>query len=360
MFVSNWMWQVAMANLIKNVDQSMWLYSKILPYITCKMSRCGNEVHLQCPFCNEAITSSHPNTAIRGYYYIMTQTYHCFRCGYHTSALKLYEKLSGYSYKTLMDEYMRFIKDSTENKRGLNLANFISKSYVKSDALSGNHTEDLLGDSIQIPDKMRNPLTDRGKSYLESRLIFQSPNLSSYSKFYSAVYKKKYEVVVIPWYIDGEEVYYQWRFIDKDVPFPKYGFPKGVNKKIYGIDNISTSFPYIICVEGVFDSLWIKNGVAIGGKSLTDSQKEYLSNRFPKHRIVYAFDNDSAGIDGMERTAKDNDSLIMYWKDVSHGTKDLNEFAIAGYKDYFFDEQHIIDHLSSPLQLKLKLKNPFK
>lgn len=324
------------------------------------MSRTGNEVHLQCPFCNEAVNSSHPNTAIRGYYYIMTQTYHCFRCGHHTSALKLYEQLSGYSYKTLMDEYMNFIKDSNDNKKGLNLSNFISKSYSLSEPLSSNKSDDFLDGAIQIPDKMRNPLTNRGKEYLTNRLIFESPNLPSYAKFYSATYKKKYEVVVIPWYIDGDEVYYQWRFIDKDVPFPKYGFPKGATKKIYGVDNISTSFPYIICVEGVFDSLWIKNGVAIGGKFLTDVQKEYLSKRFPRHRIVYAFDNDSAGIDGMKRTAKDKDSLIMYWKDVSDGAKDLNEFAIAGHKDYFFDENHIIEHLSTPLQLQLKLNNPFK
>lgn len=324
------------------------------------MSRTGNEVHLQCPFCNEAVNSSHPNTAIRGYYYIMTQTYHCFRCGHHTSALKLYEQLSGYSYKTLMDEYMNFIKDSNDNKKGLNLSNFISKSYSLSEPLSSNKSDDFLDGAIQIPDKMRNPLTNRGKEYLTNRLIFESPNLPSYAKFYSATYKKKYEVIVIPWYIDGDEVYYQWRFIDKDVPFPKYGFPKGATKKIYGVDNISTSFPYIICVEGVFDSLWIKNGVAIGGKFLTDVQKEYLSKRFPRHRIVYAFDNDSAGIDGMKRTAKDKDSLIMYWKDVSDGAKDLNEFAIAGHKDYFFDENHIIEHLSTPLQLQLKLNNPFK
>ena len=324
------------------------------------MTRTGNEVHLQCPFCNEAVNSSHPNTAIRGYYYIMTQTYHCFRCGHHTSALKLYEQLSGYSYKTLMDEYMNFIKDSNDNKKGLNLSNFISKSYSLSEPLSSNKSDDFLDGAIQIPDKMRNPLTNRGKEYLTNRLIFESPNLPSYAKFYSATYKKKYEVVVIPWYIDGDEVYYQWRFIDKDVPFPKYGFPKGATKKIYGVDNISTSFPYIICVEGVFDSLWIKNGVAIGGKFLTDVQKEYLSKRFPRHRIVYAFDNDSAGIDGMKRTAKDKDSLIMYWKDVSDGAKDLNEFAIAGHKDYFFDENHIIEHLSTPLQLQLKLNNPFK
>ena len=324
------------------------------------MSRTGNEVHLQCPFCNEAVNSSHPNTAIRGYYYIMTQTYHCFRCGHHTSALKLYEQLSGYSYKTLMDEYMNFIKDSNDNKKGLNLSNFISKSYSLSEPLSSNKSDDFLDGAIQIPDKMRNPLTNRGKEYLTNRLIFESPNLPSYAKFYSATYKKKYEVVVIPWYVDGDEVYYQWRFIDKDVPFPKYGFPKGATKKIYGVDNISTSFPYIICVEGVFDSLWIKNGVAIGGKFLTDVQKEYLSKRFPRHRIVYAFDNDSAGIDGMKRTAKDKDSLIMYWKDVSDGAKDLNEFAIAGHKDYFFDENHIIEHLSTPLQLQLKLNNPFK
>lgn len=341
---------------VKNIDQSLWLYSKILPYITCKNVKCGNEHHIQCPFCDEAHNSKHPSTAIRGYYYITTQSYHCFRCGYTTSALKLYEKLSGSSYKELMQEYMSFISTSNKNKNGLSLSNFISASTNLKD---NKNTKHLLSETQPVPDKLKNPLTDRGKEYLVNRGVYNSPNLPSYAKFYSAVYKKKYEVVVIPWYIEGEEVYYQWRFLDKDVPFPKYGFPKGNGKKIYGIDMISPSFPYIICTEGVFDSLWVKNGIAIGGKFLTENQKSYLSNRFPKHTIVYAFDNDEAGISGMTRVCDEKDALVMYWKDVSKGEKDLNDFALNVDKNYFFNEDNIKSHLVSPLQLKLKLHNPF-
>ena len=348
-------------NGVKDLSQSLWIYSKILPYIRCKNSKHGNEHHLQCPYCNEAVNSSHPSTAMRGYYYINEQSYFCHRCREWHSAFDLYEKLSGLSRKDLLPEYLSFINKN--NKRGTNFSNFLS---VSADNFKATEEKKDEIEYLPIPDRMRNLLTDRGRKYLEDRKIFESPNLPKYAKFYSATYKSKrfdnkpYEVVVIPWYLNGEVWGYQWRFLDKDIPFPKYGFPKGSGKRIYGIDMIDTSFPYLICCEGVFDSLWIKNGIAIGGKSLTEFQKDMISERFPNHKIVYAFDNDDAGIESMLKSGGKNiDALLLYWKNVSDGVKDLNEFAIAGHADYFFNVENIMNHIISPAQLKLKLNNPF-
>lgn len=340
-----------MGRFVKNLDQSLWIYSQILPFIRGRNKKNGNEHIMQCPFCNESETS-HKRNAMRGYYYIDNQTYYCFRCDKWATALELYEQLSGLSKDDLIPEYMSFVRKNTTDKRGINYSNFMTLS-------GGNqrHEEDKIEFEYNaVPKNLKNPLTERGKKYLEKRRIFESQNLPKYAKFYSSFFKKKYEVVTIPWYMEGQECYYQWRFLDNDIPFSKYGFPKGLTKKIYGIDMIDASFPYIICTEGVFDSLWIKNGIALGGKVLTEFQKELLEERFPKHKIVYAFDNDDAGIKAMMKQSSDNpNSLVFYWKPFSGGAKDLNDFAVSYDKDFFFNVDNVMKCICSPLQLKWKL-----
>jgi hypothetical protein len=359
-----------MSNIIKNYDQSLWIYQKIIPYIRCKNKRSGNIHHMQCPFCNEAHTSSHKSTAIRGHYFIDKQNYWCYRCNKWATAFELYEILSGLSRKDLMPEYLSFVNSS--NKRGVNLSNYLrvgGGSHYESNSTTDNNGNVKI-DLLPIPTVMKNPLTQRGLDYLNNRLILKSPNLPDYAKFYSAMYRPKslystndkaYEVIVIPWYIDGREWSYQWRFLDNDIPFAKYGFPKNCGKKIYGIDSISTSFPYIICCEGVFDSLWVKNGIAVGGKTLTEYQRSLLKERFPKHRIVYGFDNDVHGINAMFKiSGNDKNALIFYWKHLSNGAKDLNDFAISGNSEYFFNTDNLMKCIYNPVQLKMLLNNPFK
>lgn len=341
-----------MINSLKDPEQSLWIYSQIMPFIRNKNKRNGNEHLMQCPFCDEAHTS-HKKNAMRGYYYINTQTYYCFRCEKYANALELYEYLSGMSSKELLPQYLSYIQKHNQNHRGVNFSNFCS--------LSGGHrkTDNDSNKEIDfnsVPKVLKNPLTNRGKEYLENRKIFESKNIPPYNKFYSAMYKQKYEIITIPWYMEGEECYYQWRFLDSDIPFPKYGFPKGLSKKVYGIDMVDPSFPFIICTEGVFDSLWVKNGVALGGKVLTDFQKEIIEDKFPKHKIVYAFDNDSAGLNAiLKQSSKNVDSLVFYWKNFSNGNKDLNEFAVNCDKDFFFNEENVLKCICTPLKLKLKL-----
>ena len=345
----------------KDIDQSLWLYSKISPYVSGQNRKSSDEHMMQCPFCDEAHTSSHPWNAMRGCYFIYQQKFYCYRCGCTKSGLELYEALSGQSARDLIPEYMSFVRRS--GCRGVNFSNYSSVRTSR----TGAGTDRPEDEFIPIPDRMRNPLTERGLKYLESRKTFLSPNLPGYARFYSASYNckadgREYEAVVIPWYLDGEVWTYQWRFIDSDIPLPKYGFPKSAGKRIYGIDSVDTSFPYLVCCEGVFDSLWVKNGIAIGGKKLTDNQRAILSERFPRHRVVYGFDNDLHGLKAMtgNSVSDDPNALVFYWKDVSGGAKDLGEFAVNGDETYFFDGDRLRTHFYSPLSLRMKLSNPFK
>ena len=53
-------------------------------------------------------------------------------------------------------------------------------------------------------------------------------------------------------------------------------FPKGKKKLIAGLDNIDISWPYIIVFEGFYDSLFVKNGICSGTKSITDYQLKLI------------------------------------------------------------------------------------
>lgn len=61
------------------------------------------------------------------------------------------------------------------------------------------------------------------------------------------------------------------------------------------------SFPYIFVFEGFYDSVFVKNGIAVGTKAITDYQLSIIKDRYPKHQVVISFDNDESGIQSMER-----------------------------------------------------------
>jgi len=63
----------------------------------------------------------------------------------------------------------------------------------------------------------------------------------------------------------------------------KYIFPKNEKKIVAGLDNIDITWPYVIVFEGYYDSIFVKNGVCVGTKSITDYQLKLIRERYPHH-----------------------------------------------------------------------------
>ena len=80
-------------------------------------------------------------------------------------------------------------------------------------------------------------------------------------------YDKVKNRLVIPW----TKEYYQERALTKqqEKEEGKYLFPPNVDKPIYGLDTIDTNFKYLFLLEGVFDAIWVKNGLAVGSLILS-------------------------------------------------------------------------------------------
>jgi DNA primase len=127
---------------------------------------------------------------------------------------------------------------------------------------------------------------------------------------------------------------------------------------IYGLDNIDLSFPYIICFEGVYDSLFIPNAIAIGGKSLTKFQHEIISKRYPNHQIVLSFDNDDAGMTAMAKQIKQHPNEFQYfkWFDDTTKEKDINDYVLKMNNVNLFSNKEVVKkHIISAVGMKLFL-----
>lgn len=172
------------------------------------------------------------------------------------SGIKLLELLSGEDYAEIRKEYTRlFLKSGLKNS--------LSCSYeIPSDEPS------LFEMKSVINPEWKNPLSDKAKEYLEKRKVLEAPFLSN--PLYSCYSKSRTEeFILIPWVLNGCEAYYQVNDFLKQHSM-KYIFPKDKKKLIAGLDNIDLSFPYIICFEGFYDSVFVKNGVCLGTKAITD------------------------------------------------------------------------------------------
>lgn len=134
--------------------------------------------------------------------------------------------------------------------------------------------------------KSNNKLSQIAKNYCEKRQIPEE----FWSKFYVSIGGKYKNRMIIPFYNrDGSIYYYQAR--DLVGLTPKY-----LNRKtnrdsaIYGIDFVNKNEPVIV-TEGPIDSMFIENGIATLGLSITDEVREQLDSL----KCHYLFDNDEPG-----------------------------------------------------------------
>jgi DNA primase len=202
-----------------------------------------------------------------------------------------------------------------------------------------------------------NKLPEYAFRYLDDRKIFDAPFLSEDAEF---LYDEKTNRLVIPWYLDDKVVYYQKRTLDEKQQ-PKYLFPFGVDKSVYNIDRVDPAFPYIFVLEGALDSIYVYNGVAIGGKNITKHQRDLIKSKFPKHKIVYFLDNhhnESAMRTHLLGLAdKEPSSSFLLFPDAMKDIKDVNQWIVAGGLNMFEHSKWLEKNILSSLKLKFKLSS---
>ena len=317
-----------------------FLNDKALEYLPANKLKVGNKYNFRCPFCGDSKKSA---TKRRGWWYLDNADFHCFNCGTHLSGIKFLENVSGNDYYAIKDQYLRmYLKTGFDSS----LSSFVDTSVEEPTIFQIK--------SILNP-KWKNKLSDKATEYLANRKVLNAPYLSEH--FYSCFDKNNNEFILIPWTLNGcEGAYFQLNDFQHLRPM-KYMFPKNTKKLLYGLDNVDLAWPYIILTEGVYDSLFIKNGVATGTKSITELQYKLLKERYPRHKLVVSFDNDKAGICSMIKLIKQNkDFKFFKWFNSTTKQKDINDYVLANDDvNIFTDTSKLEKMIIDPLMMKLYL-----
>ncbi len=341
---------------ISYVDEKVW---QNLPDSSLK-SRNNSEITFRCPICGDSKKNKQKK---RGYFYRKTGTYYCFNCGTSMTGYAFLKAICPHDvFSSIIDEY-----------KVLNFNNIVKGgggSGIVESVMAGGSDIEILSPSpsyrylLEMGWKTQ-PLTSSAKGYLDSRRI----PLDKRDMMLSILDPAGREFILIQYIWDDSAIYHQManynKYDIKGQGSVKYIFPKDENinfqpKPVFNLSGIDVSFPYIICTEGVFDSLFVKNGVALGGRNLTEYQMKMISTFYPRHKIVLAFDNDAAGIQSaLKHMERYPDAMYLDMYDLLGvaKVKDLNDFVKAtGRADVFMDDRIVRSMISSSFKMQMKLK----
>ena len=335
-------------------DLNTYMADMVYEYIPGVKRVGSNKLNFRCPLCGDG----KKKTSHRGWFYIDTGSYFCWNAGCIAAdtgiqGLKFLSLVSGKPISEIKSELI---------KKAGSFSNALEKPEIKNisfslfnDENNDSKIEKYILDKIDLGD-WTDKLPKFVQSYLENRKLNKASFLSKDYKFY---YDKKLKRLVIPW----SNEYYQERTIFKSQSKEdKYLFPSNSEKPIFGLENIDTKFKYIFLVEGVFDSIWVKNGVAVGSLTLSNHQKELLKPYENDYTIVYLMDNQHSDKSSLEKTIKlcekNPYANIFIWPKALHMFKDINDTII--FHDKFInvwkDENYLKKYIFNGIRAKLELK----
>jgi hypothetical protein len=268
-------------------------------------------------------------------------------------------ELEGKSYKEVRSDLFSIYKEIGFSDAIKNILNGEAIKVIREDDLV--ETPQKEEKTFQLRSTWED-IEKHEKAYkvVQDRHIFEAPNLPPRFKLY---YDIKFDKIVIPWYRENKLQYYQYRVLGK-TDGSKYLFPKDTEKDIFNLDNVDMDFPYIFTLEGAFDSVWVKNGICVGGVSISEHQKEILKMFMMSHEMVYFPDNpyvDKTAKSEIIKLAKNNPNHKVFLWDKGSTYKDINqEINETGeynkYMDEKFMKKSIITAKKYAVMLKFSIK----
>lgn len=313
------------------------------------VKRVGNQLVFRCPICGDGKKL----TSKRGHFYLDTGSYYCFNGGCDAnetgmSGLMFLSKILNISINDVKKELI---------KRAGSMHNIINEFQEEQHKIKYNKgNEGLISEKI-----LDGIFTEELPTFVKDIIIKRKLDKAIFPKWFKFYFDKEEERLVIPWNND----YYQERAItydqEKDA---KYKFPFNVEKPLFGLENIDNNFKYIFLVEGVFDSVWVKNGIAVGSLTLSSHQKNsleiYKNNGF---EIILLMDNQLMDNSSKEKTLKiltnEPFTKIFIWPKQLERFKDINDTIIYSDKmiDIWKNELFLVGNIANGIKGRIKLEN---
>lgn len=322
-----------------------------------------NVFRARCQLCGDS-KKSKEKRRFKLYYTDPTKvSYNCFNCGKAGDFIDLVSKIKCVSRK----EAFRLVKKKFTNEEDIRNA---FKRPKKNEAKPVNKDPDILDDIL----KDCFNTSHIAKSSKEEILLKELHNFKLKRKIgydiYVAFRGTFANRIIIPIKHDGHIVYFQGRAI-VDEQSPKYLNPKVEKHNIILNKEMFKKSKYIIVTEGILDALSVGDqGTAALGVSYNDTFLEKLLE-LPSKGIIIAVDNDSAGLDLLDKKFfnKDNRLNSIFKDKVKYffmpkeykNIKDLNELKvkenIKNMYDFVVTNSYTrLEAAVKLIQLKMQLK----
>ena len=273
----------------------------------------------ECCVCGEGGSAGRKR---RLFYFSDDRYFYCFNCSRSWSELNWVHEITKKSIPEILRETKNFVPTSQVQ----------NKIQKQNEAVKQIEIPSIPDDSIDICDSSQvdyykdNKFIKKAIDYCQSRRLFSAVNKpkSLYVSFKDKVHKNR---LIIPFYGEtGKIESYQSRTLDGNT-YPKY-LTKYGEKSLYGENNIDNNIPYIFIFEGPIDAMFVKNGVAVGGSSMTDKQEAFIKKCVDKE-IIYVYDNDKNNKEmskKIKNLIKQNKKLLIWPKELKK-YKDINEIC---------------------------------
>lgn len=326
---------------MNDLDTSTFVQTKVLENFA-PIFKSNQSWNFRCPICHDSKKSQRKR---RGHYYPATNSYYCWNCGYAANGIRF-----------IADALQKSVSEVKREFLSSNM-NAIKEKKLFSVPVEKKKTEYKL---IEIPDHWKeiDPFHfPEAWKYLKDRKILDAPFAPSHWTFYFNEHNKR---IVIPWMIRGEMKYFQQRSFQNDPNEAKYLFPPDLDKPIFGLDELNNTVPHLYLNEGCFDSIFVKNGLAIGSVFMTDNQEKILDIRYKPFSKVYLFDNQWEDETSRERTrkiAKENPNMKMFIWPKGCPYKDVNEYVEKSNSNPFDDLSFLLSRTFNGARAYIELSS---
>lgn len=243
--------------------------------------------------------------------------YSCFNCGVSSR----YEEFNGKISKNFRKILNAYDVDDDEINAIVNTAFFNKCEKSETITLAKLTKINTATPTINLPPKSfplgHHEFVDYQEKLVQY-LVDRSIDFNKY-KFFFSLEERFLNRVIIPFYRQGNLIYWQARSIVTDEKKRYDNAPVGRDAIMFNFDQLNSyvTTPLFV-VEGVFDAM-VLDGLAIVGSKLTSAKIELLTKT--KRRIVFVIDKDTNGRHLAENVLNQGWEITF----ATNGAEDVNQ-----------------------------------
>jgi hypothetical protein len=308
---------------------SSYTTSKFYAYAD-RPTQSRNYLNGGCPICKEGDSRGRKK---RLYYFPNENYLYCHNCVRSWTPYFWIREITGWTFKEIMADVKDYtgidptFKDLTDDKEK-------NETIFELPPLPGECVN--LLDPSQIKFYKNLFIVDIALSYCKKRRLFTACNRPK--TFYACVQDNFHRNrLVIPYYdeLGKIECYSTRQLLDNDTR-AKYLIKFNSDKPVFNLHKIDSDYPFIFIFEGAIDAMFVKNGVAISGVSMTDNQEQSINSLYPFHKKIWVLDNFRKEEDEVKNKIKEKlkeGQLVFLYDGEFEEFKDLNEYCIKQQVD---------------------------